>query len=116
MTARSLFLALLLAITASVSSALAVDPRFESQTKPQIRKRLGFPAQVILDPIGRENWFYYWIDKYGDVQLYILGFRSGKVTDSSDKPEFDPHRVLSTERDSDLQKIYEHLKGKPREP
>ena len=102
-------LLLLFAAVVIASVAFATDSRFEHHTKKQVRARLGFPAQVIIDPKGREVWFYYWLDQTGAVQPYVLGFTGGRVTESSEKPEFEPQRLLSTDREADLQKIRAYL-------
>ena len=92
--------------------ALAQTPRFDYHdlTKKEIIRRLGIPHQIWIGTgPERETWFYYWEDKQGFFRVEALGFRNGKVSSYGSDPDYDPRRMLSTDKPEDLQKIIRWL-------
>jgi hypothetical protein len=88
--------------------ASAGTPRFDyhNLTKKEIVRRLGIPHQIWIgtgpDP---ETWFYYWEDKKACFRVEAIGFRNGRVSSYGADPDYDPGRLLSTDRPGDLAKI-----------
>lgn len=100
-------LALLLAFS---RAAIARDRSYMGATRNEVLRRLGIPAQICIGN-GPEHvmWYYYYLGTDKTFRVLAFGFRDGRVVSYSLDPEFDSRRLLSTDRSSDLSRIYQEL-------
>src|SRR4051794_32530453 len=95
---RSALAALLLALAACQSIAIAGSDGYIGMTKRQLVRRLGLPAEIELrtqSGPAKEIWLYYWDDPVRGLQPVDFQFSGNTV--SGHATDFDVKRIVSTE-------------------
>jgi hypothetical protein len=107
---RTLVFSVVILLICISGRASAREPEYMGLAKKEVVRRLGIPAQICIGN-GPEHvmWYYYYRARDGSFRVLAFGFRDGRVVNYSIDPEFEPRRLLSTDRAADLDRIYEEL-------